>query len=71
MKTTTAAQAFATARAHAGKTTRQTHDNCGMVTRIEQGKLTPLVTNYAAILACVDAKLIVETATGERIIIKP
>jgi len=71
MKTTTAAQAFTTARAASGKTTRQTHANCGMVTRIEQGKLTPLVTNYAAILARVDAKLIVETATGERILIKP
>jgi hypothetical protein len=71
MKTTTAAQAFTAARAASGKTTRQTHANCGMVTRIEHGKLTPLVTNYAAILACVDAKLIVETATGERIIIKP
>jgi hypothetical protein len=71
MKTTTAAQAFTTARAASGKTTRQTHAKCGMVTRIEQGKLTPLVTNYAAILARVDAKLIVETATGERILIKP
>jgi hypothetical protein len=70
MKTTTAAQAFATARAHAGLTTRQTHENCAMVCRIEQGKNTPLVTNYAALLARVGARLVVETSTGERIVIK-
>jgi hypothetical protein len=71
MKTTTAAQAFTAARAASGKTTRQTHENWGMVTRIEQGKTTPLVTTYAALLDNVGAKLVVETSTGERILIKP